>query len=295
VWVAFSRRNGDSVDAGSNREAVVSPGHQMAAKQHATSRPSLTASKAARWAVRAMLEANGYWARHRSVLPYGIDYQWDIKRLACTMGFSIGTFFDVGAHTGETSSAALANFPQAEVFAFEPHPPTFLALQQNITATSPRFQAFPLALSNKAGRAPFFKYGTLATSNSMVEDSQYAMRAKHPATKTTADCETLDGFCQARGVAQIDVLKVDAEGHDLAVLQGGEGLLAGGRVKFVFVEFNSMLPREGTTGGALLPIGSLLEPLGFQFVASYPEYMITEGELFVTSNALFVLAHRDRT
>jgi hypothetical protein len=77
-------------------------------------------------------------------------------------------------------------------------------------------------------------------------------------------------------------------------LQGAKGLLAGGCIKFVFVEFNSMLPQAGTTGGALLPIGSLIEPLGFQFVASYPEYMITERELFVTSNALFVLAHRDR-
>jgi hypothetical protein len=81
--------------------------------------------------------------------------------------------------------------------------------------------------------------------------------------QTTIDCETLDGFCQARGVAQIDVLKVDAEGHDLAVLQGAGGLLAGGHVKFVFIEFNSMLPREGATGGALCSIGSLLDPSGF--------------------------------
>jgi FkbM family methyltransferase len=46
------------------------------------------------------------------------------------MGYSVGTFFDVGAHTGETSSAALANFPEAEVFAFEPPPPTFSVLQE---------------------------------------------------------------------------------------------------------------------------------------------------------------------
>jgi FkbM family methyltransferase len=258
-------------------------------------RPSSTMSKTVRRALRAVLEANGYWVSHRNVLPYGIDYQCDIKRLAHTMGISVGTFFDVGAHTGETSSAALANFPRASVFAFEPHPPTFSLLQQNISAGRSRFQAFQLALSNRSGRAPFFQYGTLATSNSMVEDSQYAIRAKHLATRTTVNCETLDGFCQAQGIAQIDVLKVDAEGHDLAVLQGTERLLAGGRVKFVYVEFNSMLPREGTTGGALLPISSLLEPLGFRFVASYPEYMITDGELFVTSNALFVLAHTGRT
>jgi hypothetical protein len=35
------------------------------------------------------------------VLPYGIDYQCDIKRLSGTMGFSVGTFFDVSARTGE--------------------------------------------------------------------------------------------------------------------------------------------------------------------------------------------------
>lgn len=156
------------------------PSHQMASRQRANGRPSLTASKAARWALRAMLEANGYWACRRSVLPYGIDYQWDIERLARAMGISVGRFFDVGAHTGETSSAALANFPQAEVFAFEPHPPTFSILQQNITASKPRFQAFQLALSSRSGKTPFFQYGTLATSNSMVEDSQYGDASEAP-------------------------------------------------------------------------------------------------------------------
>jgi len=48
-----------------------------------------------------------------------------------------------------------------------------------------------------------------------------------------------------------------------------------------------MLPRPGTSGGALLPIDSLLEPLGFHFEASYPEQMISEGEFFIVSNALF--------
>ena len=37
-----------------------------------------------------------------------------------------------------------------------------------------------------------------------------------------------------------------------------------------------------------MPISLLLEPLGFRFVASYAEYMITTGDLFVASNALFV-------
>jgi len=44
------------------------------------------------------------------VLPYGIDYQHDIKRLSEIFGLTVKTFFDVGANTGQTSSAALVNF-----------------------------------------------------------------------------------------------------------------------------------------------------------------------------------------
>ena len=33
-------------------------------------------------AIRGLLEANGYYLRHRGAMPYGIDYMWDIKRLA---------------------------------------------------------------------------------------------------------------------------------------------------------------------------------------------------------------------
>ena len=73
----------------------------------------------------------------------------------------------------------------------------------------------------------------------------------------------------------------------MAVLQGASEMLSSHRIRFVYVEFNTLLPKSGTTGGALLPISEILEPLGFRFVASYAEYMITTGDFFVTSNALF--------
>lgn len=231
--------------------------------------------------------AGGYWVRHRSALPYGVDYQHDIGRLCSNFGISVDVFFDVGANIGQTSLAALVNFPAATIFAFEPHTPAYSALLQNVRGS--RFKPFNLALSDKGGEARFFEYGTLASSNSMVEDSQYAIRAKHPARILSVECETLDNLCRTLGIEHIDVLKVDTEGHDLAVLRGAEQMLSEGRIRFVYIEFNTMLPKPGTSGGALLPISGILEPLGFRFVASYPEYMMTTGELFVTSNALFVL------
>jgi hypothetical protein len=78
----------------------------------------------------------------------------------------------------------------------------------------------------------------------------------------------------------------------MAVLAGASAMLESRQVEFVYVEFNSMLPKEGTSGGALAPIGALLEPLGFRFVASYAEYMTTTDDLFATSDALFVNSRR---
>jgi FkbM family methyltransferase len=195
-------------------------------------------------------------------------------------------FFDIGANVGQTSVSALTNFSDARIIAFEPDRTTFDALSKNIDNT--RFQPFNLALSDKIGEAQFFDYGALATSNSLVEDSQYATHARHPATVRTVQCDTVDEFRIAHGIERIDVLKIDTEGHEMGVLRGAAKTLASKLIRFVYVEFNTLMPKAGTTGGALLPISELLEPLGFRFVASYAEFMITTGDLFVTSNALFV-------
>jgi FkbM family methyltransferase len=236
--------------------------------------------------IRGIVESRGYWVRHRSVLPFGVDYQNDIQRLAKIFGTTIEVFFDVGANVGQTSLDALKNFPEATIYAFEPHEATFAVL--SASAPSARVHAFNLALSDREGEADFFDYGALATSNSLVGDAQYAARTKHEVTVRKVDCETLDAICRRCEIEHIDVLKVDTEGHDLAVLRGAQRMLSEHRVRFVFVEFNTLSPKAGTTGGALLPISTMLEPLGFRFVASYAEYMITSGDLFVTSNALFV-------
>ena len=52
---------------------------------------------------------------------------------------------------------------------------------------------------------------------------------------------TLDEFCAAEGVERIDFLKVDVEGHELAVLQGGHKMISSGnvlRIQFEYSRFN---------------------------------------------------------
>jgi FkbM family methyltransferase len=236
--------------------------------------------------VRRMVESAGYRVYHRDVLPFGIEYMLDIERLGRAWNIPIRTFFDIGANIGQTSRLALSSFREVHVFAFEPDPVTFSKLAQCL-GRHPRLAIYNVAISNASGTVPFFQYSS-STLNSLIPDAQYPMRKGVTAQEITVECTTLSEFCSAHGIQLIDVLKIDTEGCDFIVLQGGEQLLSSGRVRFVYVEFNDMSPRTGSTGGALTPISDFLGRFGFRFVATYPDHMEFGDEMHVGANVLFV-------
>lgn len=61
-----------------------------------------------------------------------------------------------------------------------------------------------------------------------------------PAGTTEVTMTTLDRWFAGSGVPHVDVLKLDTQGSELGVLQGGEAVLAGVRLLEVEVEFNEL-------------------------------------------------------
>ena len=66
-------------------------------------------------------------------------------------------------------------------------------------------------------------------------------------THTIVQITTLDDVTSALGIRQVDFLKVDVEGHEIQVLQGGEQLIASDSIRYVQFEFNEMNVVSGTT------------------------------------------------
>ena len=56
-------------------------------------------------------------------------------------------------------------------------------------------------------------------------------------SSATVRVETLDAYCRERGIAQIDYLKLDAEGHELSILKGAQELLVQKRIQALSFEF----------------------------------------------------------
>jgi FkbM family methyltransferase len=135
---------------------------------------------------------------------------------AAQAGTGAFTFLDVGANFGWYALNLALRFPAATVHAFEPVAATFRSLERNLAANAlANVHLHQLGLLDQAGRATFFcdpRISGRASVRNLAEDPA-ALPMPCPVTR-------LDDFVAAHGVAP-DVIKVDVEGAELMVFQGG--------------------------------------------------------------------------
>ena len=238
--------------------------------------------------IRNILHKFGYVLWKRDYIRFGVEPLLDIVRLGRAWGQPITTVFDVGANTGQFYREVVAAIPEAVVHSFEPHPTSFSRLSQAVKSPS---RCYQVALADRSGTDPFYVYdeaGPDSAINSLTPEAGFAKRAGLKPAVIEVECTTLDEVCVREGVKHIDLLKIDVEGCDLAVLQGGERIFSENRVTFVFVEFNNLLETSGAVGGDLLPIANFLAAYGMRFICSYTDYVTMDRPFWSVSNALFI-------
>lgn len=237
------------------------------------------------WPIKFFLALVGY--ELISDERYGHNALLDIDRLGKVWNRPVGTFFDVGANDGATIRLVREKFKDCRIVSFEPHPNTFKSLSEN-TKNQQNIELINIALGSVSGQRTMYEYDA-SVLNSLIPNAQFAVRFKKDAKEIQVNCITIDRFCAERDINRIDVLKIDTEGNDFDVLKGAASMLEKGAVQFIYIEFNEIHSRNNASGGVLAPIDNFLRPYGYRFLASYNDYVVTEGEMFIVSNALYVL------
>lgn len=138
--------------------------------------------------------------------------------------------FDVGANVGAWSAEALRRLDRATVHAFEPIPSTFARLAE-CGDGGQRLVTNQLALTSTDGPDLTMWKGSHSTVASAVR------RSATEGSEVSVPSMRGDTYCGSAGVDRIDLLKVDVEGHDLAVLRGFSGMLEARRIDIVQFEF----------------------------------------------------------
>jgi FkbM family methyltransferase len=144
-------------------------------------------------------------------------------------------WIDVGAHLGETTFDDAARNPKLTVYAFEPN----LQLAGQRMGLLPNFVVLPFAVAETDGWAHFHLNSfDQASSLLPINDralSQWQGREVLSVARTVqVPTIRLDTFLNGIGLSKIDLLKIDAQGADLAVLKSAGERLSG--IKKVVLE-----------------------------------------------------------
>lgn len=161
---------------------------------------------------------------------------WFMK--VCLSGLTRPVVFDVGANEGLYAARILATAGDAQVHCFEPHPRTFARLRRRL---GDRVQANPTAVGAREGSITLYDDATLDGSTGATTVPHFFEEIYHlPTQSFEVPIIRLEDYCRDRQVQGIDLLKVDVEGGELAVLQGLGACLDPGFVRSIQFEFNSM-------------------------------------------------------
>ena len=119
--------------------------------------------------------------------------------------------FDVGAHKGQTSSHLCKLFPQSFIHAFEPSPYLFALIKKNLSKRK-NIRCHNFALGQTDEKKHFLP-DLIPTYAVKLSKPKRTIRQVYPSVGSSE-------FCLFENISAIDLLKIDVEGNELAVLKG---------------------------------------------------------------------------
>ena len=143
------------------------------------------------------------------------------------------TFLDIGANIGHYSILA-SGLTNAKSISVEPIPSTIKKFQKQIDINNLNDKITPMniGLSDKISNLYF---------SSDNKDMNHIVNSEYP-NAIKIPVSTMDNICQNKNIS---IIKIDVEGYEKFVLQGGEKTLNNPNLKTIIVELNNSGSRYG--------------------------------------------------
>lgn len=147
---------------------------------------------------------------------------------------NIEVVFDVGANVGEYTGYVLQFDDKLDIHCFEPSPSAFRKLKSRFRQSNIHFNN--IALSNKSGRKTLYQRKGISAHSSFYKTGEYS---KSNISSKKVITTTLDKYCKTNSIKRIDLLKIDTEGHEFAILEGARRMLKNQVIDIVQFEFGN--------------------------------------------------------
>lgn len=191
----------------------------------------------------------------------------DLKRIVSANS----VILDVGANRGQFAQEILQILPDTRIFSFEPVPDAYQELK-SISETHRQIIPVNRAVSLESGQATFFVTASDVGSSLLEPLPNQPSKWLTLDKKVTVETTRLDDFIKNENLAMsgegIALLKSDAQGSDLNVIQSAGEFLDPAFIKSVLVEINFTSFYHGQQ--SYYDIFSLLDNAGYRMAWMYP-------------------------
>ena len=167
--------------------------------------------------------------------------------------------FDIGANLGGYLDFLSNNFDVKELHIFEPSKKCVDFLKNKYTHFN--YHIINQAVSNNNRFSYFYENEILSQSSLHKKKNKFNKNYKYN-NRYKIKCITLDEYCKKFNKNfNIDILKIDAEGEDLNVLQGSKKLLKNKRIKIIKIELLNSFDKKNKSN--LIKICKFLDNYGY--------------------------------
>jgi FkbM family methyltransferase len=175
-----------------------------------------------------------------------------------------GVVFDVGANIGDWASFALGLNSKLNLHCFEPSKATYVKLAQKEWPSNVSINNIGLGEVEGVMELNVVGDGSGLNSLYLRRGIDCAVAVK----KEIINITTIDDYCEKNAIQGIDLIKIDVEGHELAVFQGMRHMLTQERVRIIQFEYG------GCNLDSKVHLGDIwyfLEHYAFNFYKLYPD------------------------
>lgn len=194
-----------------------------------------------------------FWKDIQQVNRHGINFELDLNEGIDLHLFLFGNFqkhitenqcidinenatiIDVGANTGVISLIFAQKAANGHVYAFEPTDYAIKKMHTNLDLNPQLRERITLTqcfVSDKEKDSSDLK----AYSSWPIRSSKEKHNIHRGVDMTTPDVPsiTLDGYCEKNGIAKVDLMKIDTDGHELGVLNGAGQMIMKYKPQIIF-------------------------------------------------------------
>ncbi len=197
----------------------------------------------------------------------------------------IKTVLDIGANVGHFSTHMRQLFPEAMIYAFEPLPDCFAALQSRL-ANDRRFKAFPVALGDAAGemtmeRSAFHPSSSLRTMSSLHKQLYPKTAESRPETIQIA---RLDDVLASEHLEPGLLVKMDVQGYEDAVIKGGANVIRQAVAAMIETSFVPLYENQPLFND----ICKAMDELGFSYCGDVGRHYSRTSDKLLYEDSLFL-------